>query len=782
MSQFTNGRFQALLADGTPIAGGFLYSYASGTTTPQATYTDGTLTTANTNPVILNSRGEAQVWISSLPYSFTLKDSLGNTIWSVDNITDGSGFSSALQAALANPAQGAALVQYQYTYAGSVARTVTSGLSDFVTTSGFAGIDNTGVADSTGGMQNFLNVGGRLRIMAGTYKITGSGILSTKSNTHLVIDPGVIFDLSGVTTPNPGVNTPWSNTSFGLVFKGGIGSPVSLTANAAAQTNALVLTDVTGIAQDDWLQVSSTRLYETDTNTPCGELRQVLAVNTGTKTVTLTEPLYLTYNTADTAVVRKMAFAENIVVEGKAEFRGAYAGLRQHGALLFWYCRNVTVRDITTNKTDYVGMQFYKCLDVLVDGVTCKKDSYTGGNIGVSLVYGTSNVKVINSQFYDLCHAVDASGDTAIGGICMDVYALNNQCFNMHGSSMNTHPGVGGMFNFSFNEIHMSVGLNSSTPTGMCGIRCQGPLLTAIGNRCYNVTGNGIQHQWETTPNVPKVTIIEGNQLYASPTNSTDFPGNIAILCQGYSGATPSDVDSIRIAGNFCQGFETGPYAFAFNNNISRVVMEGNTVKVGAATGVDFGCVIRAATGFTVGTFTMSGNDIEVASGTTQCCYVAGIDVGSITNGSIAANTFTNGTNSIRLDNVAGVVERGNTCTPDGGGKKYLVGANSTGVSLDRWQSSERTVATSTATINPEDDAVTFNVAATCTVTLPDPTKWPGRELNVRTITAQLVNSASSNVVPLAGGAAGTAILAATAGKWARLRSDGTAWQIRQGA
>jgi hypothetical protein len=49
----------------------------------------------------------------------------------------------------------------------------------------------------------------------------------------------------------------------------------------------------------------------------------------------------------------------------------------------------------------------------------------------------------------------------------------------------------------------------------------------------------------------------------------------------------------------------------------------------------------------------------------------------------------------------------------------------------------------------------------------------------VRTITANTVVSASSNVVPAAGGAAGTAILSATAGKWAYLVYDGSSWQIQ---
>lgn len=63
-----------------------------------------------------------------------------------------------------------------------------------------------------------------------------------------------------------------------------------------------------------------------------------------------------------------------------------------------------------------------------------------------------------------------------------------------------------------------------------------------------------------------------------------------------------------------------------------------------------------------------------------------------------------------------------------------------------------------------------------CTLTLPPAASFTGREITIKTIQAQAVNSASSNVVPLAGGAAGTAIVAGTAGKWAMLVSDGTNW------
>ncbi len=74
-------------AAGEPLVGGQLYTYIAGTTTLQATYTDATATTANTNPIILDSRGEANVWLGGAIYKFVLKDADGALIWTVDNIS-----------------------------------------------------------------------------------------------------------------------------------------------------------------------------------------------------------------------------------------------------------------------------------------------------------------------------------------------------------------------------------------------------------------------------------------------------------------------------------------------------------------------------------------------------------------------------------------------------------------------------------------------------------------------------------------------------------------------
>ncbi len=91
-------------------------------------------------------------------------------------------------------------------------------------------------------------------------------------------------------------------------------------------------------------------------------------------------------------------------------------------------------------------------------------------------------------------------------------------------------------------------------------------------------------------------------------------------------------------------------------------------------------------------------------------------------------------------------------------------------------------VTAATYTMLDTDTDIVVNYAGTCTLTLLAASLHKGRELWIKTITANLVNAATSQVVPLLGGAAGTAILAATAGKWARLVSDGTNWRIMAAA
>ena len=91
------------------------------------------------------------------------------------------------------------------------------------------------------------------------------------------------------------------------------------------------------------------------------------------------------------------------------------------------------------------------------------------------------------------------------------------------------------------------------------------------------------------------------------------------------------------------------------------------------------------------------------------------------------------------------------------------------------------TTITTNYTVLETDVIILNNKAATiCTLTLLDPTIYPGRTIKINTWQAFGVQSVSANVIPQVGGAASTSILTTTAGKWVELVSDGTNWIIVQ--
>lgn len=75
---------------GAPLSGGLVYSYASGTTTAQATYADSGLTTPNANPIVLDASGSAKIFLAAQTYRFDVQNSVGVSQmgYPVDGIAD----------------------------------------------------------------------------------------------------------------------------------------------------------------------------------------------------------------------------------------------------------------------------------------------------------------------------------------------------------------------------------------------------------------------------------------------------------------------------------------------------------------------------------------------------------------------------------------------------------------------------------------------------------------------------------------------------------------------
>ena len=185
----TPPKLQFFDANGNPLAGGKLYTYAAGTTTPLATYTDYGGGTANPNPVILDSRGEANVWLGTALYKFKLTTSTNVDVWTVDNVGG-----AATLAALA-ASGGAALVGYLPAGTGAVATTVQEKLRESVSVPDYS---SPQVAIDTASEIIDL-VGGSYTITA---KLLASVVGQTIRNGTLVFDGPITDRLLNVTASN----------------------------------------------------------------------------------------------------------------------------------------------------------------------------------------------------------------------------------------------------------------------------------------------------------------------------------------------------------------------------------------------------------------------------------------------------------------------------------------------------------------------------------------------------------------------------------------------------
>jgi len=74
---------------GLPLAGGLLYTYQAGSSTPLTSYQDSNGLIPNANPIVLNTDGRlpSELWFQAgYNYKLVLKDSVGNLIATYDNI------------------------------------------------------------------------------------------------------------------------------------------------------------------------------------------------------------------------------------------------------------------------------------------------------------------------------------------------------------------------------------------------------------------------------------------------------------------------------------------------------------------------------------------------------------------------------------------------------------------------------------------------------------------------------------------------------------------------
>ena len=315
-------RSQFLTQNGTPCAGCYLWTYAAGTSTLQATYTDSTAGTPNTNPVVLDAGGSANIWIGGQSYKLVLESppfvgGHGSVAWTVDNVTDTTFFYLTYLRSISD----SALLTYISPGASAVSRTVRAKLTELGINVVDYGAKCDGLTDDTAAITAALTyapTGGVVYFPTGTCKATqiviDKAITLHLDNTALVLsgDPGIDIMVSGVSLS--GISR--SSSSISNITSAA--NTIRIGANLSdVQISSLSLAAANNVAAEPARETGNVVFIRGTTSSP------LLTCPTRTNRVTISEN-YITGG--NNGVLAQCA--QNVIITNN-HFNNAHGGLAQ---------------------------------------------------------------------------------------------------------------------------------------------------------------------------------------------------------------------------------------------------------------------------------------------------------------------------------------------------------------------------------------------------------------------------------------------------------------------
>lgn len=595
--------------------------------------------------------------------------------------------------------------------------------------------------------------------------------LTYKCNSRLELSSNIVLrdmtlDFSGITELTSGLYVMLYAQGTGVVDSS------ALTANVAEGAYSVTVVDGTKFAAGDYVMLTAEDTYNYAAATvKRGEIKQVQSI--ATNTVTFREAVYEAYTTANTATLRKLSLLENITLDN-VKIIGTNTENHKDVGLRAQYVRNLRVRNCEFKDIDTYECALFDTIDFDISNNFFNGVRYTGvGTVFYGLVlfnccqWGT----VVGNRGEELRHLVTTSSSQSYYGqpyhVVVNANIMKNaMAGDAYASWAYENHGFGRWITWS----------NNIADSCYAGINIEKGDQIVIGNSFRNCRSGCIY--FDTDGRELKNILIKGNHLSKSSADaaSSDIYG---IVMQAHASQVR---ENILIDGNIIEGFgESSKQDFGIrirpgNGAAKGCVISNNIItNPGAYESTDYGMYIEQA-GWIIRSNTLCDYEraIQLVTGADNCT-VAGNHF-SVTTVASTQNTVSLASdNNVVKDNVF----RGVYKSINGSGINNFVRDN-VELGCSTVPLSITSTAAATYAVADTDAYVICNRAGTTTLTMPDATACPGRQVTVKTIQAQTVVSGASNVVPIDSGTAGTAILAAVDGAWALLRSDGTNWIIMQ--
>jgi len=460
LSPLAGAGWQFFTSNGVPLAGGKLFTYSAGTTTPRATFTSSSGGTAHANPIILDSAGRvpSEVWLTaSAAYKFTLKTAVDVEIWTKDDI---SGIATAAdldgyvtKAELASTASGEGGDLVGLTDGGTV--------QDFVDYQPFAiregSVLTPNGADWTSTINAALAANLRVNVPqlrgSGTgarYGISGNGIRIVQNGTWLSFDADARL-------------VPFNSTAPTYCIRAEGEAPTlwfALSANTIEGTITFQLASLpAGWAVGDWVEMRDDTVITGCPNARNAKqacLRQIEAITgPGPVTITVHKPLPYSFTTAANASVGKPTMVENIIIERPTLNDEEFGNNLIKFPIYLKYVANAKIIEPVAfgSKQPYAAdivagdyIKLNNCIDIDIYDPRMTH----GGYYGVSIINMCEDIRIDQGVMTDVRHAVSVVwGAVDDYGQPINVATYGMRSFATSLSGYDTHD-VGREITFSY--------------------------------------------------------------------------------------------------------------------------------------------------------------------------------------------------------------------------------------------------------------------------------------------------------------------------------------------